>query len=175
MTEPLVLPLRAATWNRAGHTAIVFIDLFAVGLAFVAEGPGRWVMITIASAMVLGTIGLFWALRRRAVVLDGTRIGWRNGIVGTRSWTEVDDVVLVTRTTVGPRRRPVHNLVLWTRAGGMGPVNAMLAQVGTGPEDVDRLRAAKADSDVRLRPFVVPWTDLGPEGAAEVEAWLGRR
>ena len=172
MTEPRVLPLRAATYHRAGLAAIVFIDLVAVGLAFVADGVGQWVMTAIAAVMVLGTVPLVRALGRRAIILDGTRIGWRNGIVGPGSWTEVEDVVLVSRNRIGTRRRPVFNLVLWARAGGMGPVTGLLARVGLTPADRDRLRSA---SEARLRPFVVPLTDLGPEGAAEVEAWLGRR
>ena len=172
MTEPRVLPLRAATFHRAGLAAIVFIDLVAVGLAFVADGVGQWVMAAIAAVMVLGTVPLIRALGRRAIVLDGTRIGWCNGIVATGSWTEVGDVVLVSRNQIGTRRRPVRNLVLWARSGGMGPVTGMLARLGLTPTDRERVRSA---DEARLRPFVVPLTDLGDEGAAEVEAWLGRR
>ena len=172
MTEPRVLPCvrppstAPDSWPSSSSTS------WRVGLAFVAEGAGRWVMITIASAMVLGTVPLLRALGRRAIVLDGTRIGWRNGIVATGSWTEVDDVVLVTRTEIGTRRNRST-----TSSCGRAPaawVRSPGCWRGSGP-------ACRPRPAARGRPTTSgsgrSWcrSPTWAEGAAEVEAWLGRR
>ena len=168
-----VLPFRLSTSLVLAMVSILVLDLLAIGLVLVAEGVGRWVMALVALAMVIGTGFVFRGLRRRAVELDGSRIGWRNGITATRWWTERDSVVAVTRHRTGPVWRPGQNVVLWSSGGGMGPVTGLMSRIGLQRDD--RARVEELAGSDPLRPFVIPMSDLRPEGAALVEAWLDVR
>lgn len=168
-----VLPFRKTGAIVLAVVAVVMLDLLVLAFVAATEGAARLGMIALAATMVAASVWVIVALPRRAVVLDGSRIGWRNGFTGVGSWTERDDIVYTTRNIIGPRHKPVTNLVLWTRAGGMHGINTLVARLGMMPADRTRLKSLTRS--VKLRPFVVPLTDLGGQRAAEVEDWLARR
>lgn len=159
-----VLPVRGKL-RVLGMVALGAIVLFvAIGLAAVPSGGAR-VMGAIAAVLVVG-LGV-WLLRgmgRQALVVDGSRLGWRRGLTDRVSgWTELSDVELVTasKLNTAPSLRRT-DVVLWTRTGGMRGVDAVLLRWQL-PSAARQELDARAGTDQPLHPFLVPVTALGDD------------
>ena len=117
-----------AFWSEDDKLAAVAALLFGAGLCVAAVLSGR-----------------------NGYQLDGTSIGWRNGMTGVVSAVDLRDVQLVTATG----RAGFQNAIVWTPTSGLGPVAKIFSSTFTaaaGPV----LQEAEARVG-KLYPFQI-WT-----------------
>lgn len=171
----VVFGLDTPRYQKLAVGSMLLFVVLVAGLALVADGVARPVLAVMAIVLAVGAVYVIRALGCRRIVLDGRRIGWCNGLRSdVHVWTDLDRVQFTTRNSIGPAKSPSINLVLWSSSGGMGPVTGLLSQMGLGVADRAALQEAEQRSG-KLRPFVIPLTDLGPENAAIIERVIGGR
>lgn len=157
------------TGGRIRSARISMLFLAALTLAIgLTSGSGLALAATALLAAVL-IVG-FAATFRNAYLIDGPRVGHRNGVTGAvRQWVDAGDIVLTTAnydhsgsTGVG---RPT--LVYWTRAGGSSGLNAALIRLTVSAADKEAVERAAVNGS--LRPFAIPISMLGPEAERAFE------
>ena len=170
------LPVRSV-FLTLGQVALGVIGVVAA-LVLIGgpSGSARLPGIIAALAVLAGTVWLIRGVRRQAIIVDGTRLGWRGGLTGKIvGWTDLDDVELASTARVSSSITRTHpDLILWTSAGGLTGLRAMLLdrqfppqrRTGTG---------TRGPSGVELRPFIVPFSAFGEDDRATVRAMLDRR
>lgn len=155
------LPVRSARFLFARLAMVGFgVIGLAVAYAFWSEGN----KLAALAALLFG-VGLLVAAvmtGRNGYQLDGTSIGWRNGMTGVVSAVDLRDVQLVTATG----RAGFQNAIVWTPTSGLGPVAKLFSSAFTataGPA----LQEAEARVG-KLYPFQIWTMALGEHGREQL-------
>jgi hypothetical protein len=178
-----VIELRVARLpgDRLLRYVLLLLPLYAVWIAFFGDRPrNRVVIILCVFAFSAGSLLLIRSANHRAVLIDGTRVGWVHGLTSrAKHWADLDDLVSVS-TIVGKRdvqwrlgnlAAPKKTVILWTNAGGM-PARRVANLYRHNNRDLhNEMRAKLAEG---LHPFYVDMFDLGSDRAAVFETILDR-
>lgn len=173
MTE---MPVRSVflTLGQVAVGAIAFmVALVAIGGT---SGSARLTGIVVATAVVVGAAWIIRGLRRQAIILDGSRLGWRGGLTGkVVGWTDLDDVELASTARVSSSITRQHpDVILWTRAGGLVGVRSVLLDRQFPPQ-MRTGSGTRGPSGIELQPFIVPFSAFADEHRAAISAMLDRR
>jgi hypothetical protein len=148
---------------------LVFFWAFAVLLivALASDGgPAPADAVSIVLIVAAAFVITYW-LRIEAIVVEGTRIGHRNGFRRrVTGWTDVFDVVDID---VGLRRHFPHGftgLTLWSAQGGK-------RYRGREWHLVPASRSKWVEyHEAGLRPLIIPVVDLGARDRVRLRAFL---
>ena len=170
------MPVRSA-YLTIGQVALgVIAGLTALVLIGGTNGSARLPATVASIAVIVGAVWLIRGLRRQAIVLDGTRFGWRGGLTGkVVGWTDLDDVELASVARLSSsvtRRHP--DVILWTRSGGLTGIRSLLLDRQFPPQ-MRTGRGTHGPSGVELQPFIVPFSAFADEHRATVRAMLDER
>ena len=113
---------------------------------------------------------IVWALRRAALVVDGTRLGRRSGLLGrTGRWIDLHDVRLVTDApTASSLRFRRRDALLWTPSSVESRMSEAMWRRLLPDDTGATLAAIEADVGT-LHPVVVQLNSLNAGAAAELD------
>jgi hypothetical protein len=122
--------------------------------------------VAIAVFLAAASVITYW-LRVEAIVIEGTRIGHRSGLLRrVTGWTEMSDVAEID---VGLRPyfpRGFTGLTLWSRQGGKRYWGGEWKLV---PASISK---QLVNRDAGLRPFIIPVVDLSASDRTRLRALL---
>lgn len=161
----------ALVW--AARVAMLFLAALILGVGVVSgSGVGVVISTLLAAGLLVGLAATF----RNAYVIDGTRVGHRNGLTGAvRRWVDAGDIALATANydNAGASVVGAQTLVFWTRSGGSTGLSAALVRLTLSDADNEAIeRAAAGDT---LRPFAIPISTLGPQAKRAFEQFCPPR
>jgi len=170
------MPVRSK-FLTVGQMAIGGIALLAA-LVLVAgpSGAARLPGIVAAIVVMVGAVWLIRGVRRQAIIVDGTRFGWRGGLTGkVVGWTDLDDVELASTARVSSSITRKHpDVILWTRSGGLIGLRALLLDLQFPPQ-MRTGKGTSGPSGVELQPFIVPFSAFSDDHRDTVRAMLDQR
>lgn len=170
------LPVRS-TFLTLGQVALGVIAVVA-GLVLIAgpRGSARLIGVVAAVSIAIGAVWLIRGLRRQAIILDGSRLGWRGGLTDkVVGWTDLDDVELASTARMSSSITRKHpDVILWTTSGGLTGVRSLLLDRQFPPQ-MRTGRGTRGASGVELQPFIVPFSAFAEEDRARVRAMLDER
>ena len=148
------------------RVSMVFLALLIVGIGFTAGGVGIIVGLVLGVLLLSSAAATF----RNAYVIEGSRVGFRNGFTGTvRKWVDAGDIAVTTANYDNPGvvgSQP-PTIVYWTRRGGSSGLGSAFARMTLSPDD--KAAIERASTDGALRPFAVPISTLGPDAKRAFE------
>lgn len=150
-----------------------FIILTILGVAFFGAPSDiriPAVLIGVLLAAVCGVV--LYGVWNRAIVIDGTRVAYSNGITGPKGWIDTSDVACVAFRAMGnPAVRPQFGVVLFAPDGGKAGMSNAMARWAIDKDDRRALAAYETDQG-RLRSLFLPVSELGAERRAALHPFL---
>jgi hypothetical protein len=170
------LPVRSVFLTLGQLALGVIAALAALVLIAGPRGAARLFGVVAAVAIVIGAAWLIRGLRRQAIILDGTRLGWRGGLTGkVVGWTDLDDVELASTARVSSSITRTHpDVILWTRSGGLHGLRSLLLDRQFPPQ-MRNGTGTRGPSGVELQPFIVPFSAFTDDHRATISALLDQR
>ena len=177
MRGMIEMPVRSK-FLTVGQMAIGGIAVLAA-LVLVAgpSGAARLPGIVAAIVVMVGAVWLIRGVRRQAIIVDGTRFGWRGGLTGkVVGWTDLDDVELASTARVSssitrkhPGRDPVDEIGWPHRAAGA------CCWTSSSPRRCGPGRGRPVPAAWNCNPFIVPFSAFSDDHRDTVRAMLGQR
>jgi hypothetical protein len=177
----IVLHMARLRTKRFLMYIVLVVPAYALWVAFFGDRPkNRVTIVAVAFAFSTFWLLLTRALNRRAVLIDGARVGWVNGWSPKLTyWADLNDLDSIS-TIVGPRDvkwwpgdlvAPRKTVIVWSKTGGM-PARWVSKRFRHSNRDLHNEMRAKLAGG--LHPFYVDLFDLGSERAAVFESVLDR-
>jgi hypothetical protein len=170
------MPVRSK-FLTLGQVAIgVIAILAALVLIGGPSGSARLVGIVAAIVAIVGAAWVIRGVRRQAIIVDGSRFGWRGGLTGkVVGWTDLDDVELASTARLSSSITRKHpDVILWARSGGLNGLRSLLLDRQFPPQ-MRTGKGTRGPSGVELQPFLVPFSAFGDDHRATVRAMLDQR
>jgi hypothetical protein len=169
----IVYPLRSRYWLLAEASTLVLSGAVALILIVGPSGSGRLAGVVAGLAVAVAGGWFVWSLRRRALILDGDRLGRRSGLrAQCGHWIDLDDVRLISDAPMASSvTRQRRDALLWTSSRVDSRWSASLTRRLMVAQQRDRLIAVEARGDT-LYPFVVPCSTLREVDVNELRATL---
>lgn len=172
----VVMPLRG-TFLALGQVALGVVAV-CVALVLIGGPSGSARVVGIIAAVVVlgGAAWLIRGLRRQAIIVDGSRLGWRGGPTGRiAGWTDLADVEVASVAHVSSTINRAHvDVILWTPVGGLTGIRAVLLQ-RQFPASLRSAPGPHGPSGAELHPFIVPFTAFGDADRATMRQMLDER
>ena len=151
----------------AARVSMVFLAILIASVGF-ASGNGLVLVVTLVLAvLLLVTVAVTF---RNAYIIDGTRVGHRNGWTGSvKEWIDAGDIAVTTANYDNPDGSGfgAPTLVYWTRSGGSSGVSAAVTSKMLTPANKQAIERASVNGE--LRPFAIPVSTLGPDAKKAFE------
>ncbi len=170
------MPVRSK-FLTLGQVAIgVIAILAALVLIGGPSGSARLVGIVAAIVAIVGAAWVIRGVRRQAIIVDGSRFGWRGGLTGkVVGWTDLDDVELASTARLSSSITRKHpDVILWTRSGGLNGLRSLLLD-RQFPRRCGPARAHVVPAAWSCSPSSCPSSAFGDDHRATVRAMLDQR